>query len=56
MKAGGTEQQRKVSWGTEMGRSTKGITERGMFTRGNTKKGIKDIILAVGGKRIKGGY
>ena len=55
MKAGGTEQQRKVSRGTEMGHSTKGITERETFTRGNTKKGIKDIILAVGGKRIKGG-
>ena len=55
MKAGGTKWQRKVSWGTEMGCSTKGITERGTFTRENTKKGIKDIILVVGGKHIKGG-
>ena len=41
--------------GTEMKRSTNGITEKGSFTRGNTKKGIKEIILAVGGKHIKGG-
>ena len=55
MKARGTKWQRKVNQGTEMGHSTKGITERGTFIRGNTKKGIKDIILVVGGKRIKGG-
>ena len=41
--------------GTEMKRSTNGITEKGTFTGGNTKKGIKEIILAVGGKRIKRG-
>ena len=38
-----------------MKRSTNGITEKGTFTGGNTKKGIKEIILAVGGKRIKRG-